>query len=112
MSLPVQILALAKQDIVDRIAYVRQQWGDATADKTYLDLMDKLALLSTQPQLGGIVQHLADIGIMDFRILVHDNHTKILYELDEDNDTIYVHMIYSSTQNFQALLYKRIIRYL
>ncbi len=112
MAYTVQILDLAKQDVVARIAYIRQQWGDATADQAYLDLMDKLDLLATQPLIGSVVQQLANAGIKEFRILVHDQHTKILYELDEDEKTIIVHMIYSSTQNFQTLLYNRIIRYL
>ena len=112
MAYTVQILDLAKQDIIARIAYIRQRWGDVTADQAYLDLMEKLDLLVTQPLMGSAVQQLANAGIMEFRILVHDQHTKILYELDEDNETIIVHMIYSSTQNFQTLLYNRIIRYL
>jgi plasmid stabilization system protein ParE len=112
MAYAVQILDLAKQDIIARIAYIRQRWGDAKADQAYLGLMDKLDLLATQPLMGGAVQQLANAGIMEFRILVHDQHTKILYELDEDKETIVVHMIYSSSQNFQTLLYNRIIRYL
>jgi len=108
----VNILDLAKQDIAARIAYIRQRWGDVTADQAYLELMNKLELLATQPLMGRVVQQLANAGIIEFRILVHDQRTKILYELDEDEKTIIVHMIYSSTQNFQTLLYNRIIRYL
>ena len=33
----VQVLDLAKQDIVARIAYLGQQWGDTIADQAYLD---------------------------------------------------------------------------
>jgi plasmid stabilization system protein ParE len=108
----VQVLELAKQDIIARIAYLRLQWGDAVADQAYLNLMDKLQLLSTQPLMGNVVQQLADAGIETYRILVHDKHTKILYEVDENASAIFIHMIYGGTQNFQVLLYNRIIRYL
>ena len=74
--------------------------------------MDKLDLQATQPLMGSVVQQLANVGIMEFRLLLHDHNTKVLYEVDEEKRTIYIHMVYGSTQNFQALLYNRIIRYL
>ena len=112
MACAVNILDLAATDIAERIAYLRQEWGHAVADQAYLSLMDKLELLATKPKMGRVVQQLADLGIVTFRILVHERHTKILYEFDESAQVIYVHMVYSSTQNFQTLLYNRIIRHL
>ncbi len=112
MAYAVNILDSAAEDIVNRVAYVRQEWGNAIADQSFQDLMAKLELLASKPKMGRVVQQLADLGIRNYRILVHDSHTKILYELDESQQAIFVHMIYSSTQNFQALLYNRIIRYL
>lgn len=108
----VNILDSAAEDVINRVAYVRQEWGNAIADQTYQELMAKLELLASKPKMGRIVQQLADLGIRDYRILVHESHTKILYELDEQQQIIFVHMIYSRTQNFQTLLYNRIIRYL
>ncbi|RYE65874.1 MAG: type II toxin-antitoxin system RelE/ParE family toxin [Oxalobacteraceae bacterium] len=106
----VNILDLAVEDIVERIDYVRNRWGDDVADNAYRDLMDKLNLLETQPHMGSVPEELIKLGISTFRIIVHASHTKVLYELEAETETINIHMVYSSNQDFQALLYKRIMR--
>lgn len=106
----VNILRLAEDDIIERIDYVRNRWGDDTADDAYTGLMDKLELLATQAYLGTIPPELGSLGIATFRILVHESHTKVLYEIDDETRTIIVHMVFSSTQDFQTLLYQRIMR--
>lgn len=106
----VAILGVAEDDIVERIEYVRNRWGDDTADEAYNGLLDKLALLATQPQLGSIPSELSNLGVGNFRVLVHESHTKVLYEIEDEASTIIIHMVFSSTQDFQTLLYKRIMR--
>ena len=106
----VNILDLAVEDIVERIDYVRNRWGDDVADNAYSGLMDKLKLLETQPRMGSVPTELSKLGISTFRVIVHESHTKVLSELDHETETINIHMVYSSNQDFQALLYKRIMR--
>ncbi|QGZ41722.1 plasmid stabilization system protein ParE [Pseudoduganella flava] len=106
----VAILAAAEDDIVERIDYVRYRWGDAVADDAYAALMDKLELLATQPHMGIVPPELTRLGIATFRVLVHDTHTKVLYEIDDDAQSITIHMVYSGNQDFQSLLYKRLMR--
>lgn len=106
----VNILDLAVEDIVERIDYVRNRWGDDVADNAYIELMDKLNLLETQPRMGSVPDELSKLGISAFRVIVHASHTKVLYEVDAETETIHIHMVYSSNQDFQALLYKRIMR--
>jgi hypothetical protein len=72
--------------------------------------MDKLALLESQAHTGSIVHELAQAGHANYRMLVHNKHTKVLYQLVEDKEVIYVHMVFSSKPDFQTLLYNRIIR--
>jgi plasmid stabilization system protein ParE len=103
------ILESAEDDMVDHLSYVRRQWGDACADAAYETLMQKLTLLEVQPHLGSKVPELSSLGLTDFRVLVHQTHTKVLYEVDEPHQQIYIHMIFGSAQDFQTLLYKRII---
>lgn len=111
MSYTVNILRWAKSDIEEKIGYVRKERGIAIARKVYEELMEKMALLATQPLMGATVPELVDLGRTDFRVLVHETHTKILYHIDDDNKVIDIHMIYGSRQNFQDLLYKRVIRF-
>jgi len=106
----VTILTIAEDDIVDRIDYVRHRWDDDTADNAYLGLLDKLDLLATQSHLGKVPPEFSKLGVLNYRVLVHEFHTKVLYEVDADTETIIVHMVFSSTQDFQTLLYKRIMR--
>lgn len=106
----VNILDVAMEDIVEHIDYVRQRWSDEIAERAYEALMNKLSLLETQPRIGQISSELSALGISTFRILVHESHTKILYELDDENAMIIIHLVFSSSQDFQALLYKRIMR--
>lgn len=111
MSYTVNVLDVASEDIVRRDAYVRSKFGDAVADKAYIGLMDKLALLSTQPMMGVECDELAGVGIFDFRIYSFQQHTKVLYQIDATNSALFVHMVYGSRQDFQTLLYERLLRY-
>lgn len=110
MAYTVTILHWAKADIEDKVRYLKQEWGTALAKKAYGELMDKLALLATQPQMGSLVPELVGVGRLDFRMLVHETHTKVLYHVDDERQAITVYMVFGSRQNFQDLLYKRIMR--
>jgi plasmid stabilization system protein ParE len=112
MTYTVELLDWAEADIADKIRYLKQEWGTAIAKMAYTELMDKLALLATQPRMGATIPELVALGRSDYLVLTHDTHTKILYHVDEDQEVIAIHMVYGSRQNFQDLLYKRIIRYL
>lgn len=60
--------------------------------------------------MGSAVPELTRLGVTSFRVLVHESHTKVLYEIDEANKLIVIHMVFGSAQDFQGLLYKRIVR--
>lgn len=106
----IDILAAAEDDIVERIDYVRSRWDENTAENAYISLLDKLDLLATQPQMGKVPPELSSLGMSNYRVLVHEFHTKVLYKVDADAATITIHMVFSSTQDFQTLLYKRMMR--
>lgn len=110
MPYTVNILHWAKVDIEDKVRYLKQEWGTALARKAYTELMDQLALLATQPQMGSLVPELASLGRLDYRILVQETHTKVLYRVNEDARRIDIHMVFGSRQDFQELLYKRIMK--
>jgi plasmid stabilization system protein ParE len=107
----VNILHWAKVDIEDKVRYLKPEWGTALAKKAYIELMDKLALLAKQPRQGSLVPELVNLGRSDYRILVHETHAKVLYRVVEDEQRIDIHIVFGSRQDFQELLYKRVIRY-
>jgi plasmid stabilization system protein ParE len=110
MAYTVNILDVAMDDIAERVDYLRNRWGDEVANKGYLELMDKMALLASQPRMGIVPDELSRLGIVNFRVLVHESHTKVMYEVAENTKSITVHMVFSSNQDFQTLLYRRIMR--
>ena len=113
MTYKVQILKSAQAQIVQQTRYVKEKFGVATARQSYDAINKKLAGLETSPRSKGIrVDDLEDLGIMNYRILIHESHTKALYEIDDSNQLVTVHMVYGSAQDFQTLLYNRIIRYM
>lgn len=112
MAYTVNILHWAKADIEDNVRYLKQEWGTALARKAYIELMDKLVLLATQPQMGNLVPELVDLGRLDYRVLVHETHTKILYRIDEGRKAVEIHMVFGSRQDFQDLLYRRVMRFI
>jgi len=112
MPYAVDILDSAKEEIIESTLYVMEKWGRDKARENYAALTDKLSLLATQPYLGIVIPELVALGKTNTRICTHERHTRILYDVDEDRRKITVHMVFGSTQDFQSLLYRRIIRYL
>lgn len=111
MTFSVKLLASAVDDIEQLYRYLHDRWGEGAANKAYLELMHKLASLASQPRMGGIVPDLVRAGHTNYRTIVHNKQTKVLYRLDEENAIIYGHMVASSKQDFQTLLYNRIMRF-
>lgn len=112
MIYTVNILKWAKDDIAERISYLKTEWGAVKAKAAYVELMNTLELLATQPLMGQTVNELLQFGRSDYRMLSCKHRTKVLYRVDEDDQAIHIYMVFGSRQNFQDLLYKRVIRYL
>jgi plasmid stabilization system protein ParE len=112
MAYTVSVLHGAKVDIEEKVRYLKQEWGTALAKKAYGELMDKLALLATRPLMGSLVPELVNLGRTDYRILVHETHTKVLYRVDEERKVVEIQMVFGSRQDFQELLYKRLMRFM
>lgn len=112
MPYAVDILDSAKEEIIESTLYVMEKWGRGKAQESYAAVLEKLDLLATQPTMGTVVPELVALGKTNYRIYAHEHHTKFLYDVDEDQQKITVHMVFGSTQDFQSLLYQRIIRYM
>jgi plasmid stabilization system protein ParE len=112
MPFTVDILDSAKEEIIENTLYVMEKWGRDKAQESYAAITEKLDLLATQPYMGIVVPELAALGMTNYRIYTHERHTKFLYDVNENLQKITVHMVFGSTQDFQSLLYRRIIRYI
>ena len=112
MPYAVDILDSAKEEIVENTLYVMEKRGRDKAQESYTATTEKLDLLATHPYRGVVVPELLALGKTNYRIYSHEHHTRFLYDVDEDKRKITVHMVFGSTQDFQSLLYRRIIRYM
>jgi toxin ParE1/3/4 len=112
MPYRVDILKSAQMQIVQQTRYVKGKWGAAKAKESYDSITAKLESLADHPYRGIEVPELVALGITNYRILIHEHHTKALYDVDDAQKKVTVHMVYGSSQDFQTLLYDRIIRYL
>ena len=111
MTYQVIVADSAMDDMIETMLYVMERWGEERADVAYASLKSKFDLLATQPKLGRAVPELVAHGISNFRLYVHEGHTKFLYRIDDVNKTVTIRMIFSSHQDFQALLFDRILRH-
>jgi plasmid stabilization system protein ParE len=111
MPYAVDILDSAKEELIEDTLYVMEKWGRDKAQESYAAIVEKLDLLATQPYMGVVVPELAALGMTNYRVYSHEHHTRFLYDVDEGKRKITVHMVFSRTQDFQSLLYRRIIRY-
>jgi plasmid stabilization system protein ParE len=93
--------ALGQGRYRSQVRYLKQERGTARAKKAYTELMDKLALLATQPRMGSLVPELVNLGRLDYRILVHETHTCVLYRIVEDERRVDIHMVFGGRQDFQ-----------
>lgn len=66
-------------------------------------------MLATQPKMGVVIPECIVVGKLNYRLYVHEAHPRFLYELDEVKEVVTVRMVFRSNQNFQSLLYRRII---
>lgn len=109
MPYRIDILHTAQDEIIENTLYVMEKCGQAKAEASYAAIVANLALLATQPKMGVVIPELGAVGKTNYRLYAHEAHTKFLYELDEVNKIATVHMVFSSNQDFQSLLYRRII---
>jgi toxin ParE1/3/4 len=111
MSYAVKIVDAAQADIRKLRQYLAQTFGTDTAQETYTHIKHVVGLLESQPQLGAVIPELAELGITTYRQILESTHCKIMYELDEQNQMNYVHIVCSTRQNFSEILYDRIISF-
>jgi plasmid stabilization system protein ParE len=109
MSYAVKIPEGAQQDLRKLRQYLIDTFCAQVARETYAHIKHVAGLLQHQPQLGAVIPELAELGITTYRQILESAQCKIIYEVDETNEVIYLHVVCSTRQNFFEMLYDRII---
>ncbi|GBU09139.1 plasmid stabilization protein [Gammaproteobacteria bacterium] len=105
MSLSINILRGAEQDLNDLKKYLLREFSVGAWQNSYQLIKQGLAQISSFPESGSIPPELEHLGFSNYKqIIVGKN--RIIYELN--NAAIYVHIICDVRRDMPTLLNKRL----
>jgi hypothetical protein len=101
------ILPDAQADLLERQDHMLQRWSTELWLAAEDEIFAQIAKVDTGFIAGPVVALLADVGITDYRTVLSSHH-RVLYRPWDGNT--YVYAVAGQTQDFQALLLKRLFR--
>ena len=107
MSYKVIFLAYAEHDLKNIHAYIKSQFSETLAKKVYSEIRDAVLLLEDNPNLGHTIPHLLKLGMTDYRYRVVGKRNKVVYQIDAGKKHIYIYLICTARQDFEAAFAKR-----
>ncbi|MBC3875175.1 type II toxin-antitoxin system RelE/ParE family toxin [Undibacterium flavidum] len=110
MSYTVYVLDDAEEDLWQIHTYIKNQFSEKLANKIYTDIRNSILMLEDNPQLGTSIPQLAMLGMTQWRQMVVMGKNKIVYEIEENRQHIYVYLICTERQDYDAFLQRRIFR--
>ena len=110
MSYTVFMLDEAEHDLWNMHAHVQSQFSESLANKTYQQIRDGILMLEDHPELGTVIPQLAALGMSAFRQMLVMQKNRLVYELDQKNELVYVHLICSERQDYDTVVQRRILR--
>ena len=110
MSYTVFVLDDAEEDLWGIHAYIKNQFSETLANDIYIDIRDSILMLEKNPHLGTVVPQLAVLGMTQWRQKVVMEKNKVVYEVEKNPQHIYVYMICTEQQDYDAFLQRRIFR--
>jgi toxin ParE1/3/4 len=96
----------AGEEFVEIISWYKYTVGKNVAKNIYSKINSQIKKLKDMPGIGKQVQLLKDIGINDYRQIVHD-HWIIYYKVE--GQRIYIISVIDGRRNLEEILYKKII---
>jgi plasmid stabilization system protein ParE len=110
MTYTVRLSKSAEGDLKELMAYLRVKFGEQVAKKCFARLRASFGELSRFPQLGTVIPELSDSALHHHRSLVLPPHTRVLYEIVDEKQTIQIHLIANTRQDFESLCLQRLGR--
>lgn len=111
MTYRVVLLKSAQFELHDLVTnYLIPNFGTQVAREKYAAIKRSVDLLKENPRLGRPVPELDDTGFEHFRQMIVEDLNKIIYQIDDEKQTVYVHIFCSTRQDFETLLRKRLLR--
>lgn len=110
MSYTVYMLDDAERDLRDIHSYIKHHFSAKLANELYIEIKTKILMLEENPLLGTPMPELVELGMLNWRQMVVLKKNKIVYEVDKHRQHIYVYLICTERQDFEAFLQKRLFR--
>ncbi|UMR28686.1 type II toxin-antitoxin system RelE/ParE family toxin [Massilia sp. MB5] len=110
MRYKVRLTDTARADIAELVAYVRQSFGEQAAHTTFKQLQAKFKLLHANPDLGTPLPQLQTLMVTQYRSYVIAPHTRFIYEIEENEKTIFIHLVCGARQDFESVCFSRLAR--
>jgi plasmid stabilization system protein ParE len=106
----VYILDDAEEDLRGIHTYITNQFSEALANNIYIDIRDNILMLEENPLLGMPIPQLMTLGMTNWRQMVVMGKNKIVYEIEKNRQHIYVYLICTERQDYDAFLQRRIFQ--
>jgi plasmid stabilization system protein ParE len=110
VSYTVLVLDDAEHDLRNIHSYIQNQFSESLADEIYREIRDRILLLEDNPNLGTIIPQLEALGITNYRHMVVSKKNRVVYELDETHELIYVYLICNDRQDYEMVLRRRVLQ--
>lgn len=111
MTYRVLLLRSAQSELHDLVTnYLVPNFGAQVAREKYAAIRRSVDWLKENPRLGRPVPELEVTGFEHFRQMIVEELYKIIYQIDDEKQTVYVHIFCSTRQDFATLLRKRLLR--
>jgi toxin ParE1/3/4 len=107
MTVRVEILAGAREDLKQSRAYIRRKFGQEAVGKFLATMRSELQALANDYKTGAIPDELANLGRSDIRQKLV-GQSRVIYQTTQD--TIFVHIICHSRRDLTTLLQQRSLK--
>ncbi len=109
MSHTVLFLEYAEHDLRNIHAHIESRFSKELANKVYVAIRDAILRLEGNPNLGRVIPELSKLGMTNYRCLVVEQRNKVVYQIDAGKNHVYIYLICSERQDFEAALAKRLL---
>lgn len=102
-------LAPAKADLQDMRRYIINKFGGKTWLETRTKIHGTVAQIEEFPRKGSVPPELNDFHLLGYYQVI-SGMNRIIYQIDSENDIIYIHIVADTRRDLKDVLAKRLIR--
>lgn len=109
MSRTVFITDLAEQDLQSLRRYVIEKFSEKVGNEVYAKVRDAILGLEDNPNLGRLIPELETLGLNNYRYMLVEKKNKVIFEIFEPRNEIYIHLICQDREDFNTVLIRRLL---